>query len=100
MRELWLEEMAMKNAIENGYQDAQKILKTMLRKIHNKAMNEELNRIKNGEQSGLDFIEIPKGEWFNSEKNNELYRYNKGVFEAYLSDDESKEEFKNIMLSK
>ena len=34
MRELWLEEIAMKNAMTNGDMDAQKVLKTMLRKIH------------------------------------------------------------------
>ena len=45
LRELWLEEMAMKNAIENGDQDAQKVLKKMLRKMSMKAMNEKLNRI-------------------------------------------------------
>ena len=75
MRELWLEEIPMRNAIESGGQDAQKILKTMLRKIHTQAINAKLNRIKNGEWSGLDFIKIPKGECFKSEKNNELYRH-------------------------
>ena len=78
MRELWIEEMAMRNAIESGDQDAQKLLKTMLRKIHTQAMNAKLNRIANEELIGIDFIDIPKGEWFKSEKNNELYRYKKG----------------------
>ena len=63
-------------------------------------MNAKSNRITNGQQSGLDFIEIPKWEWFNAEKNNELYMYNKGVFEAYPTDGKGKEEFKNIMSSK
>ena len=62
--------MAMKNSIESGDQDSQKILNTMLRKINTKAMNEKLNRITNGERSGLDYIEIPRGEWLKSEKNN------------------------------
>ena len=56
VREMWLEEMAMKNAIESGDQDTHEILKTKLRKIHTKAMNEKLNRITNGERSGLEFI--------------------------------------------
>ena len=38
----------MKNAIESGDQDAQKILKTKLRKINTKAMNDKLNKITNG----------------------------------------------------
>ena len=63
-------------------------------------MNAKLNRITNGERSGLDFIEIPKREWFKSEKNNELYRYKNGVFEAYPSDGEGKEEFKKYHVIK
>ena len=39
LRELWLEEMAMKKAINNGDQDAQRVLKTILRKMSTKAMN-------------------------------------------------------------
>ena len=61
MRELWLEEMDIRNAIECGDQDAQKILKMMLRKSHTQEMNAKLNRITNGERSWLVFIEIPKG---------------------------------------
>ena len=38
LREKWLEEMAIKNAIADGDMDAQKVLKTMLRKIHTQAM--------------------------------------------------------------
>ena len=57
-------------------------------------MKSKLKSITNGERGGLDFIEVPKGEWFKSEKNNELYWYNNGVFEAYPRDGEGKEEFK------
>ena len=39
MRELWLEEIAIKNAMANGDMDAQKVLKTMIRKIHMQSMN-------------------------------------------------------------
>ena len=53
MQELWLEEMAMKKAIESGDQDTQKVLKTMLRKMSTKAMNDKLNRITHGERIGL-----------------------------------------------
>ena len=83
LREQWLEEMAIKNAVADGDMDAQKILKTMLRKMHTQAMDSKLNRITNGERTGLDYIEVPKGEWFISRKNGELYHYHLGVFEAY-----------------
>ena len=83
MRELWLEEISIKNAMANGYMDAQKVLKTMIRKIHMQSMNSKLNMVTHGERAGLDHIEIPKGEWFYSCQTNELYRYNEGVFEAY-----------------
>ena len=54
LRELWLEEMAMKNAIDNGDQQAQRVLKTMLKKMCTKAMNDKLNRINHGDRGGLD----------------------------------------------
>ena len=73
----------MKNAIDNGDQDAQRVLKTMLKKMSTKAMNDKMNRINHVERGGLDYIEVPKGEWFKSAETGELYRYNNGVFEAY-----------------
>ena len=51
--------------------------------MHTQAMDAKLNRITNGERMGLDYIEVPKGEWFVSEKSGELYHYHSGVFEAY-----------------
>ena len=55
-----------KNAMTNGDMDEQKVLKTMIRKIHKQSMNSKLNRVTNGEKVGLDYIEKPKGEWFYS----------------------------------
>ena len=49
LREHWLEEMAIKNAIADGDMDAQKVSKAMLRKMHTQAMDAKLNRITNGE---------------------------------------------------
>ena len=49
MRELWLEEMAIKNAMANGDMDAQKVLKTMIRKIHMQSMNSKINMVTHGE---------------------------------------------------
>ena len=80
---MWLEEMAMKNAIENGDQDAQRVLKTMLKKMSTKAMHEKLNRVNHGNRRGLDYIDVPKGEWFKPAETGDLYWYNNGVFEAY-----------------
>ena len=74
LREQWLEEMAMRNALAYGDADSQKLLKTMLRKIHTQAMDSKINRITNGERVGLDYIEIHKGEWFLSRINGELFR--------------------------
>ena len=73
LREQWLEEMAIKNAVADGDVDAQKILKTMLRKMHTQAMDSKLNRITNGERMGLDYIEVPKGECFMSKHSGELF---------------------------
>ena len=75
--------MAIKNAIADGDMDAQKVLKTMLRKMHTQAMDAKLNRMTNGERVGLDYIEIPKGKWFMSQQSGELFHYHSGVFESY-----------------
>ena len=75
MRELWLQEIAVQNALDGGDADSQKIIKTMLRKMHTQSMNAKLNRITNGERTGLDYIEVPRGEWFLSKQSGELYRY-------------------------
>ena len=99
-RELWLEEMAMKNAIENGDQDAQRVLKTMLRKMSTKAMNNKLNRINHRDRGGIDYIEVPKGEGFKSQKNGELFRYNNGVFESYPKNGETDGEYKKYHVIK
>ena len=56
----------------------------MLRKMHTQEMDAKLNRITNGEWVGLDYIEIPKGEWFVSKMSGELFRYQSEVFESYL----------------
>ena len=50
IRELWIKEMEINNALEDGDPDGHKILKTMLQKMHTQAMNEKLNRINNGER--------------------------------------------------
>ena len=92
--------MAMKNAIENGDQDAQRVLKTMLRKMSMNTMNNKLNMINHGDRGGLDYIEVPEGEWFKSEKSGELFRYNKGVFEAYPKNGETDGEYKKYHVIK
>ena len=61
--------MAMENSIAEGNPDDQKIFKTMLRKMHTKSMHNKLNSITKGDRSGLDYIEVPKGEWFYLSKN-------------------------------
>ena len=51
--------------------------------MHTQALDAKLNRITNGERMGLDYIEVPKGEWFYSSQNDEKFQYNNGVFEEY-----------------
>ena len=80
MRELWLQEIAVQNALAGGDADSQKILKTMLRKMHTQSMNAKLNRITSGDRTGLDYIEVPRGEWFLLKQSGELYWYDQGVF--------------------
>jgi len=55
LREQWLEEIAVKNALADGDMGAQKLM-MMLRKMHTQAMDAKLNRITNGERVGLDYI--------------------------------------------
>ena len=55
----------------------------MLRKMYTQEMDAKLNRITNRERIGLDYIEVPKGEWFLSGKSGKLYHFHLGVFEAY-----------------
>ena len=64
IRELWIEGMTIKNAIAGGDPDAQKILKTILHKMHTQSLNAKLNRITQEEIMGIDYIEVTKGEWF------------------------------------
>jgi len=49
-------------------------------------MHQKLSRIAKGAHQGLDFIEIPTGEWYYSRTSNELYHYTQGVFESHPAD--------------
>ena len=62
MREVWLEEIARASAISGGDPDAQNSLKTMLRKMSMQAINAKLNRIAQGERTGMDYIEVSEGD--------------------------------------
>lgn len=48
-----------------------------------KRMHQKLTRITKGNHGGLDYIEVPSSEWYYSPGTNELYHYDKGVFEAH-----------------
>ena len=62
--------------------------------MHTQAMDAKLNRITNGEWVGLDYIKIPKGEWFVSRTCRECFRYNQGVFESYPPKNDKLEEYR------
>lgn len=50
--------------------------------------NRKLTTITKGRHSQLDCIQIPTDSWYYSEKESEIYHYDKGVWEAYPRIDE------------
>ena len=61
--------------------------------MHTQEMDAKLNRRTNGERVGLDYIEVPKGEWFVSQQSGELFHYHSGVFESYPLKKDKQDEF-------
>ena len=84
LRSKWLEGVARVKASDKNDKNAAQVLKTMIKNLHDKRMHAKLTRITNkGQRHGLDFIEIPTGEWYYSVEKNELYHFTKGVFETH-----------------
>ncbi len=46
-------------------------------------MNRKLSAVIKGTHRQLDRIQIPTGDWYYSDKSNEIYHYDMGVWEAY-----------------
>ena len=93
LRAKWLENSAKYKADVEGDLDAGKVLQTMVRNLRERSMHKKLTRIAKGARSGLDFIEVPTGEWYYSPSNDELYHYDKGVFEAHAADPSTQSHF-------
>ena len=65
--------------------DWQKKMKTMAQRAQERGVNRKMTNTIKGPRKGLDWIEVPLYEWFYSDKEKELYRYQSGVFEAYAA---------------
>ena len=79
----WLKGEAMDRAHATGDKDWEAGLKRMIHTAETRAVNRKLTAITKGSHGTLDRIEVPTHDWFHSEKEQELYRYDKGNFEAY-----------------
>ena len=79
----WLEGNAKNIATAKGRQDWEKTMATMVQVAANRNMNRKLTSAIKGSRQGLNRIEIPTHEWYYSEKEEEIYRYDDGVFEAH-----------------
>ena len=80
----WLKKEAQKRSAAEGGPDCEKGLKPMLRVVESCTINRKLGAITKGRLSqALDSIEVPTCDWFHSAKNNEIYHYYVGKFEAY-----------------
>jgi hypothetical protein len=60
-------------------------MEQMMREEKEREVNRKLTAITKGPRQSLNWIEVPTGEWYYSHTNKEIYKYNKGVFEAYLA---------------
>lgn len=79
----WLITDAKAKAAESGDKDWEKRVDKMHRKMQTSAVNRKLTMVTKGQRGALKMIQVPTHEWFYSEDKQELYRYHRGVFEAY-----------------
>ncbi|KAL7523469.1 hypothetical protein ACHAWF_003332, partial [Thalassiosira exigua] len=86
LRGKWLGSLARYKASEEDDKEASKILKEMVRNLHDRQMHQKLTHMVKGAHVGLDYIEVPTAEWYYSPSNDELYHYDNGVFEAHAPD--------------
>ena len=85
----WLIMEAKENAVASGDQDWEKRVDKMHSKLKSSAVNRKLTAVTKGQHGALKMIQVPTHEWFYAEAKRELYRYHKGVFEAYPAATES-----------
>ncbi|KAL3762213.1 hypothetical protein ACHAWU_004751 [Discostella pseudostelligera] len=83
LRQSWLATIAQDRTRALGDPDWERKLQQMKRKARDNAVNRKLAALTKGRQGALDRIQIPTHDWFYSPTKQELYHYDKGVFEAY-----------------
>ena len=79
----WLITDAKAKAAEAGDNDWERRVDKMHKKMQASAVNRKLTMVTKGQRGALRMIQVPNHEWFYSEDKHELYRYHRGVFEAY-----------------
>jgi hypothetical protein len=84
LRVQWLEGAARTKAAEDDEKAQQEILR-MIRHMHIVAMHQKLTRIIKGPHTGLDYVEVPTGQWYFAKDINELYHYDDGLFECHVA---------------
>ncbi|KAL7546462.1 hypothetical protein ACHAWF_009794, partial [Thalassiosira exigua] len=89
LRSVWMSSLARYKASEDDDEEAARILRTIARNLRDRKMHQTLTHWIKGAHAGLEFIEIPTAEWYYSESMDELYHYDKGVFEAHAPDCET-----------
>ena len=82
-RSNWIATLAEDRARAAGDQDWERKMNTMKKRVDESQINRKLTAITKGQHSQLDLIQIPTGEWYYSEQGNEIFHYDKGVWEAY-----------------
>ena len=83
LRTRQLESFARVKAATEGSDDTAKTLRILIRSLHEKRMHQKLKRITKGVHQSLDYIEAPTNDWYYAPSSNELYHYDKGVWEAH-----------------
>ena len=84
-RHQWLEEVAKDRARAEGDPDWEQKLKDMARVTKDRAMHRKLTAIIKGHKGVLERVQVPMHDWYYSAHWNEIYRYDRGSFEAYPS---------------
>ena len=83
-RARWLEDKAREKAIIDDA-DTQATLTRMIRNAHMSSLQRKLTLIAKGQRTSLEYIEVPLHDWFISLHMNEIYHYDRGVFECYVA---------------
>jgi hypothetical protein len=92
LRLQWLEGAARMKAADDD-EKAQKEILRMIKHMHLVSMHQKLTRIIKGSRTGLDYVEVPTGEWYLAKDINELYHYDDGLFECHVAQEGQENSF-------